>query len=766
MTIPKKTVVTKKIITPTKPIISSVAPLKASGWTLGAKISLALAAFLIPLTIGTWTPDRWEINKALVLMIAITVAWVCYWVGQFRRPESPWHWHPLDWLVLMLGITTIVGSVTSVTWWSSVVGIQGVYTETLPVTLAFMSIYLLSARLFRSSADRLIVWAALLGGIGLSLLIQLFQFSDLSILPGSLSTEPLLSTLANSSLQVALFAAIISTIGFFLWPKAKERWAQVSLAVLVTIGWLTLLLLGQAVGWAVFAVGMILVVLNSVSVSTASKQSSRLVIIVVALAAVGMLSQFFKLSTHSSLPSTQEVGLSQTVSAATAFSAVAARPVLGTGPNTWYDAFIQYRPLSYNSDPNWGGRYIRSGAEWSQLLATQGIAGLTLWIGIICIGGWEFWRQLKKRYSFTLVTSLFILAIVAIAGALATWSLTLMTLVWFGLGLGRAKIAAGEAPVAPKPSPMPALGFAVTVILAVVFWYPAIRVYASQVELAKTQQLITKQASTAKIIASLKKASQLDSHNIDAGVLLANAYALQIQEQVQANDTTAAQQSLQLATTTIRSVVVKNANNPAAFEAENNLLNGLAGYLPNPEQQANENFAALRKLEPANPIHDVGYGQTLLVVRARAAASTTSPADPAKQAAYQQQALAAFNEALRKKSDYLQARYARADANMTGGDFQAALADLNVLTDDSPSVGVLWMAKGVSLAQLGQLDAAITAFEQALQIDPTDVNTYLSYSQALSDAKKTDEAKAVLDRGLKAVPGDTDLDAALKKLTV
>lgn len=759
MATPKKIITRKPVVLPKR---TAAQPSGFSLWTLTAKIALAVAAFLVPLVVGTWTPDHWEIHKAVVVVAAVTIAWLCYFIGQFKKPDGPWHWHPLDWLVLGLGLTSVMGTVTSVNWWSSLAGIQGVFAETLPVTIAGISIYILSVRLFRTSADRLVVWSALLAGVGFSMLLQLFQLSGTSLLPGSLATEALFSTIANSSLQVALCAAAVSTIGFFLWPKAKEGWAKVCLAALIALGWLVLFFMSQAVGWAVFALGMIIVVLTQSSQQ--QQTSSRLVLVVVALAAAGMLSQFFKLTSYTSLPSTREFGLQQSVSAETAMNTISKLPVLGTGPSTWYDAFVQYRPESYNNDARWGNRYIRSGAEWSQLLATQGIAGLLLWIGVFSIAGWEFWRQGQRKSSFTLKASLFVIGLFMLTAVFSTWSLVLVVLFWFALGLGRSKLAATEPSVSGRVSPIPALGFALTVILGIAFWYPAIRTYASQVVYAKAQLQVDEQASMKTLISTLQSATKLDSHNVDAGVLLANAYARKIQDDLAANDITSAQQSLQLATATARIVVQRNPKNPAAYEAENNLLNNLVNYLPNPEVQANENFKALRRLEPANPIHDVGYGQTLLVIRARAASDTTTASD-AKLREYLNSALNAFQEALRKKPDYLQAKYARAEALTTDGQYQAALMDLNELVQASPSVSVFWAAQGTVLAQVGKLDESKASFEQALTIDGTDVNTYLAYSQVLQDAKKTDDAKAVLERGLKAIPGDTDLTAALKKLT-
>ena len=763
MPTPKKTTV-KKTVPLTKPAMTATRPRPSgiSGWELTAKMALAVGAFFIPLMVGTWTADRWEIHKAVLLLIVVTIAWLAFFLSQFRRPAMAWKWHPMDWLILGLGAATLVGTVTAINPWMSLNGIQGAYAETLPVTIALISLYFLSARLFRTQHERFIIWAALLGGVGFSLLAQLFQFSDISLFTGSLSADMLFSTLTNSSLQTSILAAVVATVGLLLWSKAKEQWSRLGIALVVTMGWLVMLFLGQTVAWAVFALGMIVVIIGQASQT--KNVSSKLVMVAVVLAAAGMIAQFLHLNTYTSLPNTTETSLNQTYSAATAFKAVMDRPVVGTGPNTWFDAFVHYRPLSFNMDTQWSGRYLRSGAQWSELLGTQGVAGVALWIGIIVFAVWECWHRLQRRYSFTLLAGLFIILVLAMTALVTAWSLTFLVLAWFGLGLIRAKISEGENHVPATNAIAPAVGFTVAVLAAIVLWYPGVRVYASQIYFQRAQHEVSLQSKIPKIITLLKTAVRYDSHNIDAGALLANAQVALLQSDIQANNIPAAQQDLTDAQATARSIVLHNAENPTAYETENNVLNSLASYLPNPEVQANANFKKLIELEPANPIHEVGYGQTLLVIRSRAASSTTAPVNATQQATLLQTALKAFDNALSKKSDYLQARYARADAEITAGKFQAAFDDLNSLTGTSPDVAVFWTGKGTALAKLDKLELAKGAFEQGIKLDLNDANAYLAYGSALNDAKKFDEAKAVLNRGIKALPSDKNLPEALKKI--
>ena len=68
------------------------------------------------------------------------------------------------------------------------------------------------------------------------------------------------------------------------------------------------------------------------------------------------------------------------------------------------------------------------------------------------------------------MTGLFIIALLAVSGMVTTWSFTLVTVAWFALGLGRAKLAESETRRQSGTSFLPMVGFAITVIVAVVVW--------------------------------------------------------------------------------------------------------------------------------------------------------------------------------------------------------------------------------------------------------------------------------------------------------
>ncbi len=281
---------------PPRRVAAAPRPVADAGlpWIRIAQLSLCLTFFLLPVFVANWTADSWETHKLLLLLVGVSLAWFAFFMAALRRGQWTWGWHVLDWPVLGLAVTGLVGTLLSVHPWQSLVGLNGTVANTLPASLGFVSVYFLLGRLFGGRHERRLAWASALGGVGLSLLLQLFQFSRLSLLPATWQDNPLFSTLANSPLQAALMAAVVGTTALVLWPLVSERWAKLGLAALATIAWLTLLFFGQAVAWAIFAVGMMIVVFSAAR--TAPRASLGVVLIAVALAAAGMIAQLTRLN--------------------------------------------------------------------------------------------------------------------------------------------------------------------------------------------------------------------------------------------------------------------------------------------------------------------------------------------------------------------------------------------------------------------------------------------------------------------------------------
>jgi len=524
------------------------------------------------------------------------------------------------------------------------------------------------------------------------------------------------------------------------------------------LAWLIELLLARPVGWAVFALGMIVVVLWQAQ--RGKQQSVRVIMIAVVLAALGLVAQLSQLAQHSSLPSTNEVTLDGRTSFTIAASTVKERSVLGSGPTTWYQDFVAYRPVSFNQRADWSTRYFTAGAEWWQLLATQGVVGMMWWLGLLVVGGWLAWQALLRRQIIGAIT-LLIGGVLLVSGFFTIWSLVLLGWWWIVLGLLRA-----ETVNAPKAKPIGAGVTTTTILLVlslVLFWWMGVRVYASDVQ---TQRAFNQTDDLAQAEKLLTSAARLNSHNILALDQLAGLTVIKAENAVYSNDQTAnindlVQQSLNW----IKQAASRDPRNPAVYEDYNNILNRLGTAVSNVDELAHQNFITLRELEPVNPIHDVGFGQTLLLTRSRLLTKTeVTTADKQQAERNLADALTAYAEALNKKPDYDYARYAQSMALSDAGQYADALTAIERVEANNPNVSAILIQKANVLAKLQRNAEAEKTYAQAISVNPQDPSSYLAESAYYQQLGNKDKAKEILDQGLQAIPDDPNLTAQRQAL--
>ncbi len=735
-------------------------PDRGLGWENISKTLVVLALVITPLIISSRMSDSWEQPKTIVLAGLMSLAWLSFFISLFSRKTVSWGWHVLDWFAILLGGATVVSTLVSVRGPVSLWGLGGWSSSSLPAVVSFISLYFLTSQLFRSRHDQAIGWTALMTGTGAALLVMLFQLSSVSILPAELSSNPLLGTISSTPAHVAVMAALFGAVALLLWSRTTERWAKWGIVACVVISWLVLFFLRQPLGWAIFALGMMSVVVEQ---SIGGRTTNiRLLTAAVALAAAGMLLQLTGAANHANLPATNDISLDQRTSSSIAWSTFLDRPVLGSGPVTWYQDFVQHRPLSFNQSPYWSLRFVSAASELWQQLATGGLVTLGLWFGFLVMAGWWMWSHVRKQPRAALVATALIITTAIVVGFLSTWSWLLVLWLWASIGLSRAQLTTTSQPT--RMGAAAPLWFSVLILALVGYWWTVARVTASDIAYQQGRQLYNQIAPIDHVIAQLNTSVKLNPKNTSALTLLGNAEVTKAQLAVQQSSTTDVTAMLQPAVGHLRQAIAADPRNPALYEEMNNLLNRLSGAISDVAVEANVNFHTLEKLEPTNPIHDVGDGQTLMVIRQGLTTTQNSAAIETQRKDLLDQAITAYRRALSKKPDYGQARFALAQSLAEGGQNDQALSELDQITSTFGHVSEFWVERAVVFSNLKENDQADQAFKQALQISPTDSSLYLSYANALVQAGQPDKAKEILQQGLKAFPSTTELQQRLDGL--
>ncbi len=730
-------------------------------WSNLTKMFVVLSLLLTPLVISTSLTDTWEQPKTLVLAALMSLAWICYFITIFRRRTVDWNWHLLDWMVIFLVGATIISTMLSVNNVASIWGLGSWSSSSLPAVLSFASLYFLLGQTFRSRHDQTIGWTSLLTGTGAAILVMMFQLSQVSLLPKPLQASPLLGTISSSPSHVAVIAALFGAVALLLWTRTTERWARWGIVACVTMSWLVLFFFQQPVGWAVFALGMIAVIVDQ---SLAGRQANvNVLITAVAIAALGMLMQLTGVAHHAHLPSTADILLDQTTTAKISVSTIMHRSVLGSGPSTWYQDFVKYRPASFNQSPYWSLRFITGASEWWQQLATGGIVIFGLWVGILTMAGWWIWRHIRKQPRALLAGTVLTIVAVFLSGFFSTWSWVLLLWLWAGLGLSRSQLV-DEKPATPMGASAP-VWFTIVALVLVGYWWNVSQVTTSDFAYQQARTKYNAIAPIDQVITLLQRSVKLNPRNTNALTLLGNAEITKAQLAVQQNPSVDLTTLLQPPVSHLKQAIAADPNNPALYEEMNNLLNRLSGAIGDVATEANGNFRTLEKLEPTNPIHDVGDGQTLMVIRTGLQSTQNSSNDDTQRLTILTMALEAYQRALNKKPDYAQARFALAQAQAEGGKNQDAIKNLDELASTFNQVGQYWGERAVVLTHLKETELADKAFAQATALAKTDPSIYLAYANALVTAGTKDKAISILKQGLAAVPGTAALQSRVDELS-
>lgn len=761
-----------KSLSPIKKIINRLRPGDhGEVWQRAAQTSIVVTIIATMLTVFGATSDTWQLPKMWVMVIGTAIAWICFVVMNVKRGTTHWSWHPLDILISLFVLAVGISAITSVSWWKSVFGISGWRDQSFVMIATGAALYFLVAKLFTGAKERMLVWWAVFGSIGVSFLIHLFQLSGFSVWPEPWRSQTWFNLIESSPRQLSILAAFFTTGLMLMIVTIKERWLKWLVVLGVIMGWMFMLFLGQAIGWAMVAIGMMLVILQS----TRQKGSGQAwVLLAVIIAVTGMIAQVTKLADRSAFARPFEITLDQRTSSQVALTTILHRPVLGSGPVTWYEDFVKYRDREYNETSTWNLRFQQAGASWWQTLATLGVVGTLLWMSILALGWWTGWQAWQKKGEVWLLLGITGTVFVFVSGWFATWSLPMMMITWIGLGLTRAAMLEQSKTKAAAYTSSNMFTHLLVAALFVFCTIPITAIAGSDVAMRNAQrwfdslqagQATENTKALSQATAWLERSVDWDQHNNTALLLLANTQAIQVQQLVAQEQLTEAATSLQKMQQSLALARKRFPRDPMTYETENNLLNLLSGAMQNAAAQAKANFATLRALEPQNPIQDVGYGQTLMVERAQLI-GTQSAADTTKATALLTEALSVYAKAIVKKPEYYQAHYAHAQALVSAERYSEVLDELPIdATTANAQQALTYQVRAQAYVGLKKDDLAIASFKSAIQAYDQDPLTYLLFADFYQTTKKDKKAALdVLDQGLKALPGNSQLTAAKKAL--
>ncbi|MFC1687043.1 hypothetical protein ACFL0L_00500 [Patescibacteria group bacterium] len=648
---------------------------------------LGAAVFLVPILFYPSSNDPYETTKVFVFGILVCTAFVTWWVQNILRRETRFIWTRLHTLVAIFTAVVVFSGFFSSSFTRSFLGSSSSFAGTVPVTVFVAVFFFLIVQVIRETKDRLCILYSFFAGAGLSLLIMLMQSFSLFIFPWEGTKNAAFQTLSSSSITPPVFLGVVGILLFSLFFIYRSLVIRLILG-----GGMALVLLGMAVYDAAFsllafAIGLFVVI---VFFTIKSKEIKTWWIFVpTGLLAVVILLVFLPTYSWFGNVIPQEVVLDQGSGWSVTVDTAKSRPFLGSGPQTFVDAFQQYRPLEFNDSSLWGLRFVRSSNQWFEQLTTTGILGFAAFIGILALFVSRFTRfilrtQPKTPDWFLTLSAGSGLLLITFVGFLYSWNFILLFLWWTLLALTSSAFISekNQKTIAFKRSRsqtmLTVLIFLVALIGSVLFAVFGIRVWNGERLQAKALELSYDSSTLVQDLREMAERSvSWNAFSASSEFLLADAYAIEALGFAQNSDDV--ENILSIRDKSIEHInegIAKDPDNAMTYESAAEVYRILQPLYPESDRMIAELYEQAAEHDPYNPNIHSELGQAYLAYVQRVGVET-SPNELEK-------AVSAFTKSLELKSNFIDPALFLSLADETAGRIEEAIERLEATHEQYP----------------------------------------------------------------------------------
>jgi len=759
---------------------------KTSALLTAAAEWLSLASVVIvPLIFLMRTGQSQDFVKQIALLALMSVAVLC-WVGSMlvnkklslrRTVANP--------VVLLLLATTLISALLSGARYLGMVGGDGQEYQSFMTTLLFAAFFFVVTNLPSGAnfARRVIFCATFVGG--LVSLFALFQYSGVYLIPGvnSPSFNPI-----GSTVILGLFAAVtvVMAAASFLESVNSKKLALVKHVAVGFFGACALVLAITINFWPIWAAIIIGLLVVMILATIRPHAINRLMWLAVPMLVLVIAALFLLIKIPFPISAPTEVFPTLKQSIDVARGSLISHPIFGAGPGTYLQEFALHRSIDLNQNYFWYVQFDRAMSFLATVASTMGVAGLVAWLAVFVIGLWKSAAYLiasRKMDDASWVSALAIAAAwfasaagIIIYGA----SLPLLFLFWILFTVLIRSTSTESVEVGFSESPRSGLvltfAFVILIVLALSGWFVSgTRLYADAT-LANSSSLDLN-TSLDTVISKLENAFRTDPQSDLTARNLSKAYLLKIQQLFSDTKLDPAVRNPQvqnLTSNAVKAGTVATQLNPMNIQNWTQLgavYEAIAAYVSGASDQAIKAYARAAELDPTSPLHPTSIGRVNLAIAKIASDTMDSAKDDATKAADKKvmddslvSAIAAFQNALKLKSDYGMANYQIALAYDAQGKTKEAIASLEkVLLANTNDIGV-----GFEMASLyyrdGQKDKAQAELERLIKQQPDFANGRWLLATVYEEDKRYDDAIAQLQEILKTNKDNKDVQTKLQTL--
>jgi tetratricopeptide (TPR) repeat protein len=657
---------------------------------------------------------------------------------------------------------------------ASQISLGGLFIANTTVAGMFVSVLLFIGSVFYIHSEKRL---QLLGKIALivTAIITVFQVAYLIVGPKFLSFGIFFSSVSNvvgkwNDLAIwyaAVVIGIIISFEFLQFSKIQKILISIVLATSLAF----LILINFALVWGLIAFFSLMLFVYSLTILRKDGEEGKHHFPLAAFIVLIVSLFFFLANPIAGGYVAQKIGISQTEvrpsigsTAQVVLASLKNHLIVGVGPDRFASAWFLYHPKEVTATQFWDTTFASGSGFLPTLVATTGLLGtlpllafliLFLLIGFFHVfkNGYERKTHFYLLASFSLSVFSWIIALIYNPGVVSVAFAFALSGIFIGVLNGTGRVAVKEFNFLKDPRH----SFFAILLLVVVM-------------LGSLYVIFTGGEKFASILFYSRAQSAANNNNIVAASNFVNeSIALYPSDTYYRSQSTIqlAQINQLLSSTKLSADIIKSEFQTAFTAAEQSARNAIAYDQTNPTNWMNlaslyqavlplgvsgsyDNAKAAldqaAKYEPLSPGIDL--------LRAKLALANKDHAG----------AKAALQAALVKKPNYIDAIFLLAQIEAADGDTATALSQLEQTALANPRDASVYLELGLFKYDAKDYLGAVSALERSITLDSSSVNSHYYLGLAYAKVGRTDDAKAIFNSLVKALPNNTDLPKIVANL--
>ncbi len=765
----------------------------------GIKVCLHLALLIIPLLFTPLTFEAFELSKQTALYILAVVAFLLWLVKIIIAKQVTLAKTLVTIPILVYLALYLASTLFSLDMFSSFFGFYGRFNGGFVEIAALVILFFVALNNVKSLTALQEYLRTFVVGYLIVAVTSLLQILGVFIWPWEFAKTPAFNLVGGSITMLSIFLAAGAGAIVVLALRENKIW-KIICVVASILGVVILFLLSISIGWITLIASMIMIFAIVVTRMPQMKEKKAVAWLPLVFLALGVAFLLIPTAGLFKLNLPTELSLGRPISWDIDRATIGQKPLLGSGPETFFQDFTQYRPVQFNDTILWSMRFDKAGTQFFNSLATIGVIGTGLLALIMVLTVWEAIKQLmreKDENKWALLLAPFSAWVgLTVISFFYFFNTTLSFLWWILmaftiaaiLNLKTSESAAKEKRWSFANSPQVALItsfiFLVVLIGGIVAFYFVGKMYLADINYRSGQEKLAKGEDLEGALNDFVAAATLNKsravyHRGAAQTFMAQANKEAVKETPDINYVSNA---VKLGIDAARTAQTVEPSNVASWEFLASIYQNAGLYVRGADEWIIDSYNKAIELDPNNPIPVVMQGkayviksdhvileaeQALKQAQEKGEADKNATISPEKTGEAEQLlnlAIEKFNRGIELKQNYFDAHLSLAQTLDKKGDRAGALKEMQIALLLAPDNIDAAYEMGRILYNDKKYDEAEKIFQRILENNDKYSNALYSMGLIYLQRNEKDKALEMFKKVLELNPGNKSIQSKIDEL--